>query len=221
MVIPTLTGPSYPAASGRSPRNLVIFLHGIGADGNDLISLAPYWAKQMPDTEFVSPNAPYVYDMSPQGRQWFSIHEHTEEAMMSGVQDTAPILTNYMEEQLSRTKVPPDRLALVGFSQGTMMGLYVALRHNDRLAGVVGYSGRFIGLGGSRNSVMSKPPVIMVHGDSDELIPASAMLESTQKFASLDVAAQWHICSGLGHSIDQEGLQIGSKFLRDCFTGMA
>ena len=221
MALPNLSGPRHSPESGRAPRQLVILLHGVGSDGNDLIALAPYWAKLLPDAEFISPHAPYPYDMAPQGRQWFSIRDFSNDFLLAGVREVVPILDQFIDDQLARTGLSDDRVALVGFSQGTMMGLYVALRHNDRLAGVVGYSGRLIGLGGSRNSVMSKPPVIMVHGDSDELIPASAMLESTQKFASLDVAAQWHICSGLGHSIDQEGLQIGSKFLRDCFTGMA
>ena len=220
MANPNLTGPHHPPANGRSARKLVIFLHGLGADGDDLIDIAPHWAEQLPDTEFVSPHAPYQYDMAPQGRQWFSIKEYTAKEMLAGARVTAPILLDFIEQELQRTGLTPDKLALVGFSQGTMMGLFVALRCGQPLAGVLGYSGRMIEAGSEENGLKSRPPILLVHGDSDDLIPASAMLETTQYLASLEVPAQWHICSNLGHGIDQVGLGIGVRFLQDCFTGV-
>ena len=192
-----LTGPRHPPVNGLSARKLVIFLHGLGADGNDLIDLAPLWAEQMPDTEFVSPHAPYQYDMAPQGRQWFSIKEYTPKEMLAGVRGAAPILLDFIGKELQRTGLTPGKLALVGFSQGTMMGLFVALHHLTPLAGVLGYSGRMIEADTEENEVKSRPPILLVHGDSDDLLPPSAMLEPTQCLASLEDPAQWHICSNL------------------------
>ena len=123
-----LSGPRHAPTNGAAPQNLVILLHGVGADGNDLIGLAPHWARHLPDTEFVSPHAPYPYDKAPQGRQWFSIRDFSPEILLAGVRETAPILNQFIDEQLARTGLSDDRLALVGFSQGTMMALFVALR---------------------------------------------------------------------------------------------
>ncbi len=220
MALPDLSGPRHPPANGASPQRLVILLHGVGADGNDLIGLAPHWAKLLPDTEFISPDAPYRYDMAPQGRQWFSIRDFAPEKLQTGARETAPILNQFIDAQLSRTGLSSDRLALVGFSQGTMMALFVALRRSQRLAGVIGYSGRAVDTEPTANEVKSRPPVLLIHGDSDDLIPPDAMLETVQNLALSAISAQWHICSNLGHGIDQTGLEIGGRFLRDCFTGM-
>ena len=220
MALPDLSGPRHPPANGASPQRLVILLHGVGADGNDLIGLAPHWAKLLPDTEFVSPDAPYRYDMAPQGRQWFSIRDFAPEVLQTGARETAPILNQFIDAQLLRTGLGSDRLALVGFSQGTMMALFVALRRSPRLAGVIGYSGRAVDTETTANEVKSRPPVLLIHGDSDDLIPPDAMLKTAQNLALSAISVQWHICSNLGHGIDQAGLEIGGRFLRDCFTGM-
>ena len=220
MALPDLSGPRHPPANGAPPQRLVILLHGVGADGNDLIGLAPHWAKLLPDTEFISPDAPYRYDMAPQGRQWFSIRDFAPETLQTGARETAPILNQFIDAQLLRTGLSSDRLALVGFSQGTMMALFVALRRSPRLAGVIGYSGRSVDTETTANEVKSRPPVLLIHGDSDDLIPPDAMLETAQNLALSAISAQWHICSNLGHGIDQAGLEIGGRFLRDCFTGM-
>ena len=218
--IPNLDGPEICPAGGGAPEQLIVFVHGYGADGNDLIGLAPQFADFMPNAKFVSPNAPYPCEAGPFGYQWFRLTERTEPEMLAGARGTAPILLDFIEQELQRTGLTPDKLALVGFSQGTMMGLFVALRCGQPLAGVLGYSGRMIGAGTEENGLKSRPPILLVHGDSDDLIPASAMLETTQYLASLEVPAQWHICSNLGHGIDQVGLGIGVRFLQDCFTGV-
>jgi len=221
MVLPNLNGPRHPPENGGTPKKLIILLHGVGSDGNDLIALAPYWARLLPDAEFVSPHAPYRYDMAPQGRQWFSIRDFSPDILLAGVRETAPILDQFIDEQLVRTGLSDDRLALVGFSQGTMMGLFSSLRRTRRLAGVIGYSGRMVGMETTSDEIKSRPPVLLIHGDSDELIPPDAMLEAAQNLASSAVFVQWHICPDLGHGIDQSGLDIGGRFLRDCFTGVA
>ena len=216
---PNLSGPRHAPANGATPQNLVILLHGVGADGNDLIGLAPHWARHLPDTEFVSPHAPYPYDKAPQGRQWFSIRDFSPEELLAGARETAPILNQFIDEQLARTGLSDNRLALVGFSQGTMMALFVALRRTQLMTGVIGYSGRMVGMETTADEVQSRPPILLVHGASDDLIATDAMLETVQNLALSEVATQWHICPNLGHGIDQAGLEIGGRFLRDCFTG--
>src|SRR5690242_18353856 len=141
----TLSGPSRKPASGGAPRQLVILLHGLGADGNDLIGLAPYWAPLLPDAEFVAPDAPFPCDMAPFGRQWFSLQDRSPLAILAGVRAAAPILDVFIDEALKARNLDESRLALVGFSQGTMMSLYVGLRRAKALAGIVGFSGALLG----------------------------------------------------------------------------
>src|SRR5579871_1369604 len=136
-----LEGPGRAPQSGGKPQSVVVLLHGLGADGGDLIGLAPYWAPQLPTTEFLSPHAPYPCDMAPYGRQWFSLQDRSPNMIVAGVQAAAPILEAYLDDVLRERGLPPERLALVGFSQGTMMALHVGLRRPQRLAGIVGYSG--------------------------------------------------------------------------------
>ena len=216
-----LDGPRRRPANGASPTSLTVLLHGVGSDGNDLIGLVPHWADLLPGTEFVSPHGPYPYDIAPQGRQWFSIHDVSPEAMFAGVTEAALILENFLRGELARTGISPDRLVLVGFSQGTMMGLYTALCGELLLGGVLGYSGRMVLDPSGPLAIRSRPPTMLVHGDSDDLVPVTGMLEAVQELSSNNILAQWHICRGLGHSIDQQGLAIGGRFLRDCLSGVA
>ena len=131
-----LDGPRQGPASGGTAKQLVILLHGLGADGNDLIGLAPHWADILPYAAFVSPNAPYPCDMAPMGYQWFSVQDRSPEAMLAGVRMAAPALDAFIDRELAQSGLPASQVALVGFSQGTMMSLYVAPRRAAELAGV-------------------------------------------------------------------------------------
>ena len=142
--MPKLSGPSRPPASGGKPSRLVILLHGLGADGNDLIGLAPYWAPMLPEAEFLSPNAPFPCDMAPYGYQWFSSQDRNPAAVLAGVRAAAPILDAFIDEALAARGLGDGDLALVGFSQGTMMSLFVGLRRAQPAAGIVGFSGRLL-----------------------------------------------------------------------------
>src|SRR3954451_3293353 len=133
-MIMALSGPSRPPLSGGKPRRLVILLHGLGADGNDLIGLQQYWGRVVPDAEFISPNAPFPCDMAPYGYQWFSVQDRTPEAVLAGVRAAAPSLDAFIDEELSKRGLTESDAALVGFSQGTMMSLYVGLRRQRQLA---------------------------------------------------------------------------------------
>ena len=216
-----LDGPRRRPANGANATSLAVLLHGVGSDGNDLIGLVPHWADLLPGTEFVSPHGPYPYDMAPQGRQWFSIHDVSPEVMFSGVMEAAVVLKKFLHSELARTGLPPERIVLVGFSQGTMMSLYTALCGEILFGGVLGYSGRMIFNPSGSLAIKSRPPTMLIHGDSDDLVPVTSMLESVRELSSNNILAQWHICQGLGHSIDQQGLAIGGRFLRDCLSGVA
>jgi phospholipase/carboxylesterase len=214
-----LSGPSQRPASGGKPRQLVILLHGLGADGNDLIGLAPYWAKLLPDAEFLAPNAPFPCDMAPFGYQWFSFQSRELDAIEAGVRAAAPPLDVYIDEALAARGLSERELALVGFSQGTMMALHVGLRRADPVAGIVGYSGALIGGAALPGEIRSRPPVLLIHGEADEIVPVGAMsmAERTLKAAGISVATLSR--PGLPHSIDEEGLRRGGAFLREKLLG--
>jgi phospholipase/carboxylesterase len=213
-----ISGPSVPAASGVA-RQLVILCHGYGADGNDLIGLAPYWQKLLPDAAFVAPNAPERCDAG-FGYQWFPISRLDPAELMRGVEGAAPVLNGFIDEQLALHGLDESRLALVGFSQGTIMSLHVGLRRPQPPAAIVGYSGAMAGPERLRAEIRARPPVLMVHGDADEMLPVSRMHQAVQALAEAEVAVQWHVSHGVGHGIDPEGLEIGGRFLRDAFAGV-
>jgi phospholipase/carboxylesterase len=153
-------------ASGNKPQQLVILLHGLGADGRDLLGLAPVLGQSLPDAVFVSPDAPYPCDMSPMGFQWFSLQDWTPAKVLSGVQQAASVLDNYITEQMEKHGVTADKTALVGFSQGTMMSLYVGPRYPEKLAGVLGYSGAVVWEATTDYGALHKIPVHLIHGDA-------------------------------------------------------
>lgn len=206
----TLSGPEAPPAQGGKPESLVIFLHGVGSDGQDLISLAPFFARDLPKTHFLSPNGAVPYDMAEQGYQWFSLQDWSPQAMLKGAHEAAPLLNLFIEAQLKRFSLPERKLALVGFSQGTMMALYAALRHKEACAGVVGFSGALIG----EEGITAKPPVCLVHGEQDMVVPYGAMGLAEAILERHDVPVETHTRPDLGHGIDPEGIAIATRFLK-------
>jgi phospholipase/carboxylesterase len=215
----SLEGPSRPPLAGGKPKSLVVLLHGLGADGNDLIGLAPYWAPAMPDTEFLSPHAPFPCDMAPYGRQWFSLQDRSLEAIFAGVRAAAPILDGFLDDALKARGLDESRLALVGFSQGTMMSLHVGLRRAKPVAGILGYSGRLIGTEALAEEIRSRPPVFLLHGDADEIVPFESLAYSKKVLSDLEVPVETLARPGLGHSIDEIGLARGGEFLRRRLAG--
>jgi phospholipase/carboxylesterase len=212
-----LDGPRIMPRSGKA-KQLVVFLHGYGADGNDLIDIGRAWADLLPDAAFVSPHAPRPCGQAPTGREWFPLTFRDPGERWSGVNMAAPVLNTFLDAELQRHKLPPTALALVGFSQGTMMSLHVGLRRTDSPAAIVGYSGMLalpedIDLEAFAAEITCRPPVLLVHGDQDPLIPVDALFHAAQSLAALDVPTEWHISPGVGHGIDQEGLRQGGEFL--------
>ncbi len=214
-----LSGPALDPASGGAAGSLVILLHGVGADGNDLIGLAPHFARVLPDTAFVSPNAPYPCDMAPMGYQWFSIQTQDTALRLAAIRQTSEILNAFIDAQLAAHGLSDDRLALVGFSQGTMMSLFIAPRRDNPCAGIMAYSGRLEGGAELAHEIKSRPPVMMVHGDQDELLPVTSMTDAAARLVDNGLQVETHVRPGLGHGIDEVGLQIGMSFLAQVLAG--
>ncbi len=212
-----LDGPRLNPSSGAA-RQLVVFLHGYGADGNDLIDIGRAWQQLLPQAAFVSPHAPEPCAQAPVGRQWFALTFRNPDERWIGVNQAAPLLERFLDAELARHALPPAALALVGFSQGTMMALHVGLRRAVAPAAIVGYSGILVERADGdaekfAAEIKSRPPVLLVHGDRDDLIPPQALFQATQGLAALDVPVEWHLSAGVGHGIDAEGLRHGGEFL--------
>jgi phospholipase/carboxylesterase len=217
----TLSGPSFGPAAGGKPRRLVLLLHGLGADGNDLIGLAPYWAPHLPDTEFLSPNAPFPCDFAPYGYQWYSIQDHSPEMQLAGVRAAAPILDAFIDEALAARGLEARDLALAGFSQGTVMSLFAGLRRPQPVAGILGFSGRLVAPELLAAELRSRPPVLLVHGTEDPLIAHAEMAAAESALKAAGVPVETLSCPGIGHSIDEQGLTRGGRFLAEVLAPAA
>jgi len=208
-----LSGPRYGPANGGAAERLVILLHGLGADGNDLIGLAPHFAQTLPNTLFVSPNAPFPCDMAPYGYQWFSLQDRSPEALLAGVRMAAPILNAFIDNMMTETGLDASRTALVGFSQGTMLGLYTAPRRQEALAGIVGYSGLLLGADTLADEAVSRMPVVLVHGEADDIVPAMCTPKAAEGLKAAGFEVDYMLRPGLPHGIDAAGIEAGTAFL--------
>ncbi|MCB1472098.1 MAG: prolyl oligopeptidase family serine peptidase [Rhodobiaceae bacterium] len=215
-----LDGPRMPPANGRPARRLVIFLHGYGADGNDLIALGQQWAQILPDTAFVSPDAPEPCGMpgAAGGRQWFPLTFRDPNEYWRGVSQAGPVLDRFIDRERDRLGLSDADVALVGFSQGTMMALHVGLRRAQRLGAIVGYSGALAGGEHLKDELTQKPPLLLIHGDRDDVLPVQMLFMALQALADAGMAAEFHVSSGIGHGIDGEGLRMGGHFLASAFS---
>ena len=209
----TIDGPRLDPASGGAATSMVIFLHGYGSNGADLIGLAPYWRDGLPNTAFVSPNAPEPCPGAPGGYQWWGLSSFDAQARAAGARRAAPVLDAFIDAELVRHGLGEDRVALVGFSQGTMMALHVGVRRERPLAGIVGYSGMLADGAELAGEARTKPPILLVHGDADPMIPIAAFHHAKAALARFGFAVESHVSPGLGHSIDAAGLELGGRFL--------
>jgi phospholipase/carboxylesterase len=220
MTLPQLDGPRLEPAAGGAPRQLVVFLHGYGADGNDLIGLGREWARELPHAAFVSPNAPEPCGMAPMGRQWFDLSLGDMTIIAEGVKRAAPALESFLDAELARHNLPDNALGLVGFSQGTMMALAVGLARKPAPAAIVGYSGALTTVK-ALPEPGAGPAILLVHGDIDEVIPVDAMHMAREILAQAGLPVEWHVAQGIGHGIDGEGLRLGGAFLKQAFAAAA
>jgi phospholipase/carboxylesterase len=210
-----LSGPERAAASGTAD-SLVILLHGYGADGNDLIGLADPLAPHLPNTRFLAPNAPERCANNPLGFQWFPIPwlDGSSEAASAVAAGQAFATLEGWLDAVAGQGIGPERTVLVGFSQGTMMALQVGLRRKAALAGIVGFSGRLLRPEWLAEEIASRPPVLLIHGDEDPMVPVASLGEAAAALTGAGVAVKTHVSRGVGHGIAPDGLRLALEFLR-------
>ena len=213
----SLSGPSVPPKAGGAARQLVVLLHGIGADGNDLINLAPYYQAVLPHAYVISPNAPFPFDMAPAGYMWFSIGDLRIETRLRGVRTAAPILNAFLDNELARHGLSERDLVLIGFSQGAMLGLHVGLRRENPCAAIIAHSGMLVVDGGFLGEVRSRPPVLLTHGAMDEVVPSACLPAAEAALRAANVPVESHLVPGLGHGIDEPTLRLALRFLASRF----
>lgn len=204
---------TFSPTNGEPPKSIVILLHGLGANGQDLIGLAPEYASVLPNTVFVSPDAPFPCDMAPMGYQWFSLQNRDPHAILSGIKDVIPILEGFVEEQLEKHNLTADKMALVGFSQGTMTSLYFGPHYKDKIAGIMGYSGALIWDEETKPDSLQKIPVNLVHGEADPVVHVDAYHNARQVLENTGFEVSGHTTPGLPHGIDHDGIESGKAFL--------
>ena len=204
--------------SGGSPKQIVLLLHGYGSSGADLITLAPHWQRDLPDALFLAPNAPQRLSNLSSGYQWWPLSAFTPQALASGAASAAPAIEAFMERKLHQYGLTESNLAIVGFSQGTMMALHVGLRRPRQVAAIIGYSGMLTGGHELSQLPITKPPVLLVHGSADPVVPVAALHAAKTQLEHLGVDVTAHISPGVGHSVDPAGLRTGGEFVVRALT---
>jgi len=208
------------AAKSGNPRYLVVFLHGYGADGNDLIGLADPLAEHLPDVVFHAPNAPQRCTGNPMGYQWFSIpwlDGSSEAESMAGMAAASSLLNEWLDATMAAEGIDAAHTILVGFSQGTMMALQIAPRRADALAGIVGFSGRLLAPELLEAETVSHMPILLIHGDADEVVPPQSLPLAADALTKAGFEVYTHISKGMGHGIGQDGLQMAFQFIHRQF----
>ncbi|MBI3441294.1 MAG: dienelactone hydrolase family protein [Proteobacteria bacterium] len=211
-----LNGPIIPPQSGTA-KQMIMFLHGYGSDGNDLISIGTEWEQALPDTVFISPHAPEPCEQAPMGYQWFSIRaiDRAVFEREKQAEKVTPVLNAFIDAQLKQWNIDESHLAVVGFSQGAMMAMYAMPRRQKACAAVIGYSGMLIDAQGLKNPGIVKPPVLAIHGDADDVVPPSCLAEVQSGFSAAGFKVETILRPRLGHGIDQFGLSRGIQFIQE------
>ena len=205
-----VNGASLQPLSGGTPRQIVLLLHGFGSSGSDLIALAPAWQRDLPDALFLAPHAP---QRSGGGYQWWGLSELSPQALAAGAASAAPAIDAFIDRKLEQYGLTEAQLAIVGFSQGTMMALHVGLRRVHGVAAIVGYSGMLTGAAELRHAKLTKPPVLLVHGSHDAVVPVAALHAAATELKRLGIDVTTHVSNGVAHSVDPVGLRLGAEFV--------
>jgi len=208
-------GPGLAPLSGGKAAQLEVLLHGVAANGNDLLYLARAWQKLLPEAEFVAPYAPFPCDYTPDGWQWFSLQDRAPEKLLAGLRNAAAILDRFFDELLASRGLDESQLALAGFSQGAATALYTGLHRQKQIAGIVAFSGALPWGAALQSESASKPPVLLVHGEADNVVPFQSMAAVKTMLEAVGVPVKAVARPGLGHAIDERGIQLAGEFLRD------
>lgn len=218
--MPALDGPRWQPADGGAARQLVVLCHGVGADGNDLIDLAPVWSRALPHAAFVAPTAPERYDQDPHGfgRQWFSVADRSPPVMERGVRRAASGLDGFIGAELARLGLAPTDYAMMGFSQGAMTVLFTGLRRPVAPRAILAYSGALLAPDALVTELANCPPVLLVHGEADDVVQVARSRDAERGLRAAGVPVEAHYLPGLGHGIDEAGLGLGGLFLQRAFA---
>ena len=215
---PKLSGPMLPPKSGGNAKQLMVLLHGYGADGNDLIGLGGEWRDAFPDMLFVSPNAPWQCGRNAGGFEWFALSDRpVEDFRREGADQARPVIINFLMDLWSQTGLTAADTVLCGFSQGAMMALNVGLALDQPVRGVLAFSGALIPPPG----VWARPNVALVHGDLDGVVPAQLSRDAEAALAAAGVDVRLHIEHGTGHGIAPDGLGFAGGFLHSVMAARA
>jgi phospholipase/carboxylesterase len=208
-------GPGLAPLSGGKAAFVVVLMHGVAADGNDLLFLARAWRTLLPEAEFIAPNAPFPCDYAPAGRQWFSLQDRAPEKLLAGLRGAAALLDRFFDELLASRGLDDSRLAIAGFSQGAATALYTGLHRKKKIAGVAAFSGALPGVARLQSEIASKPPILLVHGEADNVVPFQSMGHAKSALEALGIPVRAEARPGLGHAIDAAGIALAGDFLRD------
>jgi phospholipase/carboxylesterase len=215
--MPTLEAIHWGPASKGKPRHLVVLCHGLGADAFDLIDLAPSWQHACPDALFASVHAPFPHD-SGFGRQWWSVADRSPPVVEAGARTAAAYLDGFLDAELTRLDLPPDAYAIMGFSQGAMMALFVGLRRPVAPRAILAFSGALVAPGSLPAELGNHAPVLLVHGEADEAVPVSRSHDAEAALLAAAVPVEAHYIPRLGHGIDDTGISLGALALQRGLT---
>jgi phospholipase/carboxylesterase len=208
-----LSGPMLAPQSGAAPKQAVVLLHGYGSDGEDLISLGAHWQELLPDALFVSPNAPTVSAANPMGFQWFDIDGNRPEFRVEGARLGGVAIRDFLNELWAQTGLEEKDTILVGFSQGAMMALNVGLSLDRPLMGIIAFAGALLPPDGFGERAFAKPPICIIHGDRDEVVPTEMGASAAETLRANGYEVSYHVSPGVGHGISPDGLGFASHFI--------
>lgn len=211
-------GASLKPRSGGAPKQIIVLLHGFGSSGTDMISLAPMWQDVLPDALFLAPHAPLRCGLMDTGYQWWGLSGFAPSALAAGAASAAPAINTFIDRKLAEYELTEAELALVGFSQGTMMALHVGLRRPRAAASIVGYSGMLTSTADIEPADLSKPPVLLVYGTADPVVPFAAQSMAESELIGLGLEVTSHVSHGVVHTVDPVGLQRGQDFIVNQFS---
>jgi phospholipase/carboxylesterase len=200
--------------SNDKPKNAVILCHGYGGDGKDISLLASYWKTYLPETLFVCPDAPEKCAVSPTGFQWFDLMDQTKEQILVKSLVAEIKLNKFIDEIMKKNELKSEQIAIGGFSQGCMISLQTAIKRKEKINSIVGYSGKIIDTNHIKNNIISRPNIILMHGDKDEIVPVSFLLEAKEFFKKSNYEIETKIFKNCEHRIPTEGSSLGLKFLK-------
>ena len=202
------------SSDNQKPHNAVILCHGYGGDGNDISILANYWKNYLPKTVFICPDAPEKCAVSPTGFQWFDLMDQTSDTILTKSLVAEIKLNKLIDEVKAEYKFSADKIILCGFSQGCMISLQTGLKRLDKVNSIIGFSGRIISTEHLSKNIVSRPNIILMHGDSDEVVPVSSLLEAIEFFNNKNYKIETKIFKNCEHRIPTEGTSLGLEFLK-------